>query len=237
MDTIVGSAFSFKKIRSKIHTPFPNFDFKVKTMIERLKRYQNSWFGIVLSILSCLFIIGTAAPSQAVNDQFAVNQVSITEYQQQAESELIAQNGDSLSKPMKFKRFAAILSGDEIFPNAVPTQASGTLGAVLVDNRLIVRGDFRGLSSPLRDYVADPSPQTNPKVTSAVHIHRGSAQQNGPTVFSLEVIPESNGLNGRVKGNYILTDDQLKDLNSGLLYIDIHTKGFRPGELRGILKA
>ncbi len=206
-------------------------------MIARLKRYQNSLFGIVLSIITCLFIVNTAAPSQAVNDQFAANQITIAKYQQQAESEFIAQKDDLIGKSMKMKRFAAILSGDEIFPNLVPTQASGTLGAVLIDNRLIVRGDFRGLSSPLRDYVADPSTQTNPKVTSAVHIHRGSAQQNGPTVFSLEVIPESNGLNGRVKGNYILTDDQLKDLNSGLLYIDIHTKGFRPGELRGILKA
>jgi len=206
-------------------------------MIERLKRYQNSLFGIVLSIITCLFIIGTATPSQAVNAQFAANQVSITKYQQQAESEFIAQKSGSLSKPMKFKRFAAILSGDEIFPNAVPTQASGTLGAVLLDNRLIVRGDFRGLSSPLRDYVADPSTQTNPKVTSAVHIHRGSAQQNGPTEFSLEVTLEADGLNGRAKGNYILTEDQLKALNSGLLYVDIHTKGFRLGELRGILKA
>lgn len=206
-------------------------------MIERLKRYQNSLFGIVLSIITCLFIVNTATPSQAVNAQFEANQISITKYQQQAESELIAQNSGSLIKPMKLKRFAAILSGDEIYPNPVPTQASGTLGAVLIDNRLLVRGDFRGLSSPLRDYVADPSPQTNPKVTSAVHIHRGSAEQNGPTVFSLEVILESNGLNGRVKGDYVLTDAQLKDLNSGLLYIDIHTKGFRPGELRGILKA
>lgn len=206
-------------------------------MIEYMKRYKNVFTAIVLSAIACLFVVVTATPSQAVNELVAANQISVADYQKEAELELLAQAEGSKIEALELKRFIAILSGDEIFPTPVSTSASGTLGAVLNGNRLIVRGDFRNLSSPLRDYAVDPSTQVTPKVTTAVHIHRGSAQQNGPTEYSLQVMLEPNGLNGRVKGDQILTDDQLKALNSGLLYIDIHTKGFRPGELRGILKA
>lgn len=209
-----------------------------------IKKYQKLLFGVVLSIATCFFAIGTTAPSQSMNsaanplDAHALtNQVSLINYQQQAETELIAQSGTLVSQAIELKRFAAILSGDNVYPSSVETKAYGVLGAALNSNRLIVRGGFFGLSSPLRDYAADPVSPPNPKITSGVHIHRGTSNQNGPFQYALEIQIKADGLSGNVKGEYTLTDEQLQALNSGGLYVDIHTKGFRAGELRGILKA
>lgn len=213
-------------------------------MSKFIKKYQKVLFGLVLSIAACLFAIATTAPSQSMNSiansldtQVSINQVSLINYQQQAERELIAQNSTSVSQAIVLKRFAAILSGDNIYPSSVETKAYGVIGAALNGNRLIVRGGFFGLSSPLRDYAADPASPPNPKITSGVHIHRGTSNQNGPFQYALEIQVNAGGLSGNVKGEYTLTDEQLQALNSGELYVDIHTKGFRGGELRGILKA
>ncbi|PZO44118.1 MAG: CHRD domain-containing protein [Pseudanabaena frigida] len=213
-------------------------------MIEYVKRYQKFLVGIVLGIATCFFAISTTAPVQSmnstmnsVNTQFVENQISLINYQQQAESELIAQNSTLVSQALELKRFAAILSGDEIYPTPSTTLATGVVGAALNGNRLIVRGGFRALSSPLRDYATDPLNPPNPKITSGVHIHRGTPAQNGPFQYALDVQVNADGLSGNVKGEYTLTDEQLQALNSGGLYVDLHTKGFRTGELRGILKA
>jgi hypothetical protein len=215
-------------------------------MVEFVRRYQRLLLGIVLSIVACFFAISTAAPSQSMNStvnsvdsQSLANQMSLSNYQQQAESELIAQNGTLVSQglPIELKRFAAILLGDEIYPKPVETTAWGVVGAALNGNRLIVRGGFRGLSTPLRDYATDPLVPPNPNITSGVHIHRGAANQNGPFQYALEVQLNTDGLSGNVKGEYTLTDEQLQAINSGGIYVDLHTKGFRAGELRGILKA
>ena len=211
-------------------------------MIEFVKKYQKLLFGVVLSIATCLFAISTAAPSQSMNpidSQSLSTQMSLINYQQQAESELISQNGTLISQGLApdLKRFAAILSGDNIYPKPVETMAWGVVGAALNGNRLIVRGGFRGLSTTLRDYATDPLVPPNPNITSGIHIHRGTANQNGPFQYALEVQPNTDGLSGNVRGEYTLTDEQLQALNTGGLYVDLHTKGFRAGELRGILKA
>ncbi len=211
-------------------------------MIEFVRKYQKLLFGVVLSIATCLFAISTAAPSQSMNpidSQSLSTQMSLINYQQQAESELISQNGTLISQGLapNLKRFAAILSGDNIYPKPVETMAWGVVGAALNGNRLIVRGGFRGLSTTLRDYATDPLVPPNPNITSGIHIHRGTANQNGPFQYALEVLPNTDGLSGNVRGEYTLTDEQLQALNTGGLYVDLHTKGFRAGELRGILKA
>jgi len=212
-------------------------------MIEYVKRYQKLLFGIFLGIITCFFAVSIAAPSQSitptinsVNMQLLSNEASLISYQQQAESVLIAQ--DSMSSQGSYlKRFVAVLSGDDVYPTPAMTFATGAVGAALNGNRLIVRGDFRGLSSPLRDYATDPVSPPNPKITSGVHMHRGTPKENGPFQNTLEVQIEPNGLNGRVKGEFTLTDEQLQALNNGTLYIDLHAKSFRAGELRGVLKA
>ncbi len=213
-------------------------------MIEYVKRYQKLLFGIFLALITCFFAVSIAAPSQSiiptinsVNMQLLSNEASSVSYQQQVESILIAQ--DSMSSQGSYlKRFVAVLSVDDVYPTpAMTSYATGAVGAALNGNRLVVRGDFRGLSSPLRDYATDPVSPPNPKITSGVHMHRGTPKENGPFQNALEVQIEPNGLNGRVKGEFTLTDEQLQALNNGTLYIDLHTKSFRAGELRGVLKA
>jgi len=169
-----------------------------------------------------------------------------TAIQHQREAEVVLQteifqartDGGLLAQAdIKPNRFIAILSGKDIAPNSVSTSANGALGAVLVENRLVVRGSFGNLSSGLRDYATDPSVPPNPNITSGVHIHRGSPTENGPFQHALQVESAKDGLSGSLRGEYTLTPEQLQALNSGGLYVDLHTKTFRAGELRGILKA
>lgn len=205
-----------------------------------LKKYQRLLIGIFLGLITCFFAVNIAAPSQSINPvdtQLLSNESRLINYQQQAESVLIAQGSMSSQSSYLLKRFSAILSADDVYPNAASTFSTGAIGAVLNGNRLVLRGDYRSLSSPPRDYAIDPPSPPNPKITSGVHIHRGSAKENGPFQYALEIQPQSDGLNGRVKGELTLTDEQLQALNSGGLYVDLHTKNFRAGELRGILKA
>jgi CHRD domain len=108
------------------------------------------------------------------------------------------------------------------------------LPAVLVGDRLVMRGDFSRLSSPLRDYATDPVTPPNPNITSAVHIHQGDTAQNGPFQYALTVMLDNTGLDGRFAGDYTLTSAQLQALSDGNLYVDIHTSQNRAGELRGI---
>ncbi|BAS57705.1 CHRD domain-containing protein [Leptolyngbya boryana IAM M-101] len=152
---------------------------------------------------------------------------------QEAESVLMAQGMSSSS----LQRYAAILTNNNVVPNAPSTSATGVAGAALAGDRLIVRGDFGGLSSGLRDYAADPVNPPNPNITSAVHIHRGEPNQNGPFQYALTVTLNDTAMGGRFAGEYTLTAEQLQALSEGNLYVDIHTKQNRAGELRGIFRA
>ncbi len=134
------------------------------------------------------------------------------------------------------QRFSTRLVGDTIVPVPAMTSASGAVGAVLSGNRLVVRGAFRRLTAPLRDYATDPLNPPNPNITSAIHIHRGSPQENGPFLYALTVQTAGDGLMGTFSGEFNLSEEQVALLNSGNLYVDVHTRAFRGGELRGALK-
>lgn len=211
-------------------------------MIKAFKRYKKFLYSLALGIAICLLAINISAPAQShnvspttISSRLADNSISLTIYQQQAEAELLAES-NLISQSVNFTRFAAILSGDEIYPSPVSTNAGGVVGAALFGDRLIVRGGFYSLSSPLRDYATDPLVPPNPNITSGVHIHRGAAKANGPFQYALQVQVNPDGVSGNVKGEYTLTAEQLQALNSGGLYVDLHTKSNRAGELRGILK-
>ncbi|MDX2098150.1 MAG: CHRD domain-containing protein [Leptolyngbyaceae cyanobacterium bins.59] len=151
----------------------------------------------------------------------------------EAESVLMAQGMPDLG----MQRYAAILMPNNVVPSGPTTTATGVAGAVLMGDRLVVRGDFGSLSSPLRDYAADPVSPPNPNITSGVHIHRGDASQNGPFQYALTVMLNPSELGGRFSGAYTLTAEQKQALMNGQLYVDIHTKQNRAGELRGIFRA
>jgi hypothetical protein len=135
------------------------------------------------------------------------------------------------------QRYVAILTAGSVVPNMPMTEARAAGGAVLVGDRLIVRGDFSNLSSAFRDYATDPVNPPNPKITSGVHVHLGEPGKNGPFQYALTVMPNADGMGGRFMGEYVLSGEQMQALKAGNLYLDLHTKLNRSGELRGVLRA
>ncbi|MEP0957485.1 CHRD domain-containing protein [Microcoleus sp. FACHB-1515] len=132
------------------------------------------------------------------------------------------------------RRYVAVLTKDNVVVPATPsTGAFSAAGAVLVGDRLIVRGDFSNLTSALRDFATDPVDPPNPNITSGIHIHQGDPTINGPFQYALEVSPNVNQTSGRFRGEFTLTSEQLQALSNGNLYVDIHTQRNRAGEMRG----
>ena len=131
--------------------------------------------------------------------------------------------------------YVAVLSKHNVVPTAPMTSARGAVGAVLVGDRLVVRGSFADLSSAMRDYRTDPVNPPNANITSAFHIHQGDASENGPFQYALDVMMDDTGHGGNAMGEYMLTNEQLQALADGKLYVDLHTTVNRGGELRGLL--
>jgi len=156
---------------------------------------------------------------------------SLADHLRAAESVLLAQ--DMADGPMT--SYVALLSKANVVPTTPETQARGTVGAVLMGDRLVVHGNFANLSSPLRDYAADPVDPPNPNITSAFHIHQGEPTSNGPFQYALQIMLDGTGQGGIATGDYTLTPEQKQALASGQLYLDLHTTQNRGGELRGIL--
>ena len=220
-----------------------------------MKKVQPILFNFFLGAITCVLIVGFSVPSlskitsilsvpsgdaqsfstshsgQSAQVQNLINQQLMSNLQE-AESVLMAQSTSGIS----LQRYGAILSNNNVVANAPSTSATGVAGAALVGERLVVRGDFSRLSSELRDYVADPVSPPNPNITSAVHIHRGEPTENGPFQYALTVTLRENQRSGRFAGDYTLTSEQLQALSDGKLYVDLHTKQQRAGELRGILR-
>jgi hypothetical protein len=221
-----------------------------------MKKAQRTLFNFFIGAITCVLLVATSStPSlskvtsilsvqsgnaqSSKTSQFAqpaqiqnpIDRHLMSDLQA-AESVLMAQS----TPERPFQRYVAILTSNNVVPNAPSTSASGVAGATLVGERLIVRGDFSRLSSALRDYATDPVSPPNPNITSAAHIHRGESSQNGPFQYALSVTLKENAGSGRLAGDYTLTSEQLQALSEGKLYIDIHTKQNRAGELRGVLR-
>lgn len=202
-----------------------------------MNKAKRGLFNFLLGTIACVLLIGlSTAPSfsrsaQPTQIQAPINQHLMTDLQA-AESVLIAQGMSTSSMQL----YAAILTKNSVVASTPSTFATGVAGAALVGDRLVVRGDFGQLSSALRDYATDPLNPPNPNITSAVHIHRGEPNQNGPFQYALTVTLNDTGMGGRFAGEYTLTAEQLQALSEGKLYVDIHTKQNRAGELRGIFR-
>ncbi|MBF2028602.1 MAG: CHRD domain-containing protein [Oscillatoriales cyanobacterium C42_A2020_001] len=199
-----------------------------------MRRTQRTLFNFLLSAMTCLLLISTSAPVFSKTDLQPTAIAPVHQsINQDATADWLAQ-GMMMDKATK--RYEAVLSSKNVVPNAPSTSATGKVKAMLKGDRLMVQGSFADLSSPLRDYVADPVNPPNPKITSAAHIHRGNPDQNGPFQYALTVDLNKSGLGGKLSGMYPLTSEQLQALSEGKLYIDIHTQKNRAGELRGILQ-
>jgi methionine-rich copper-binding protein CopC len=65
---------------------------------------------------------------------------------------------------------------------------------------------------------------------TGAHVHRGGPKENGPHVFDL-----INDSFAAVGGTAVLSDSAVRDLLAGNLYINVHSKEFPAGLLRGQL--
>lgn len=223
-----------------------------------MSRSRKSLVSLVLGLITCLMIVGVSTPSMSKSfDRLAIAPIAaeshlirdaapqLAMHLQAAETALLAQAEPTAPAPMPtdiapmrsapMVSYVAVMTGKATVPSA-STFAFGSAGAVLVGNRFVVRGNFSGLNSPLRDFATDPVNPPNPNVNSGIHVHKGEPSKNGPFQYALEVQPGADQLSGRFKGEYMLTDEQLQALSNGTLYMDLHTKQNRAGELRGIFK-
>lgn len=205
--------------------------------------------NLFLGVATCFFLVGLAAtpsfsnPASGFSSLRSVQLTSnsdlfpqqIAANLQEATSASIAQAQGMVDSSVA--RYVAVLTKNGVVAANPSTSAFGSAGAVLVGDRLIVRGDYSNLSSTLRDYATDPLDPPNPSITSGIHIHQGESTANGPFQYALEVNPDQTELAGRFSGAYTLTNEQIQALSEGNLYVDIHTKQNRAGELRGIFQS
>jgi hypothetical protein len=117
--------------------------------------------------------------------------------------------------------------GDMVPGEDVP--AMGTFDVIYDDttNTLKIQGRFSDLTSDLLP-VGSVDLEGNPQ--SAIHLHQGRAGENGPILRNLTVNED-----GSFEGTFTLTDEEEALLLDQALYVNIHTKTFGAGELRGQL--
>lgn len=103
---------------------------------------------------------------------------------------------------------------------------SGALTAVLAGNKLTINGSFSGLHSP----------------ATTAHIQRGLAKGvRGPAVLDLHVTGQArdtsrlNSYKAEIHDSVELTPEQLEDLRSARLYVQIDSEGAPDGNLWGWL--
>jgi CHRD domain len=93
---------------------------------------------------------------------------------------------------------------------------SGLLTAALTGNKLTISGNFAKLRSPATE----------------AHIHRGAKGIRGPAILDLMV---SKAASGSVSGSVTLSPEQIEDLRTGRLYVQIDSEGAPGGNLWGWL--
>lgn len=216
-----------------------------------MKKYQSLLSKFSLSAFALIFVANFSVPSHALSNGEAdikTNQLAMmhNDSEEMEAVEETSTNNETMEAQMEtmeeeaemgFKVMTSMLSGDNVYPEAVTTDAGGVAVAILSENNtLMVYGSFSGLSSALRDYETDPVNPPNPAITSAVHLHIGTPEENGSFARALSVTTSEDGLSGLFTGTYELSEEEVMALEEGNLYIDIHTTENRGGELRGIVR-
>jgi len=109
---------------------------------------------------------------------------------------------------------STILNGEETIPRNISTAlASGTATIAWDDSVLLVSV-----------FVSDVLP-------TAVHLHHAPPDSIGLTVLELRRV----GASAVWEGSVSLTDEQIRSLEFGNFYLDVHTLAYPSGELRGQL--
>lgn len=122
------------------------------------------------------------------------------------------------------QEYRAILSGHHQ-STPVMTLASGEVAGILDGDTLRLSGAFDGIRSGVDTAIA-----------GGAHLHSGIAGMNGGVVTALNPTL-SEGMNGGIfdvaTNTYALDEDLKGALNARALYINIHSRDHRGGELRG----
>ncbi len=118
-------------------------------------------------------------------------------------------------------QFQARVSGSNEVPS-VNSHGTGMITVTLTGDHIKVTGHFSGLGS---DYKAS-------------HIHFGNAGSNGNPVFELKPIIGKDKRSGTYtadKNTFEISQKEIKALQEGRMYINIHSQENVAGELRGQL--
>ncbi len=125
-----------------------------------------------------------------------------------------AQNGQSV------ETFKAHLSPVPINISMMSTIAgSGSLTVTLRGKQLTIEGTFEGLRSP----------------ATTAQIHRAPMGIPGPAIVNLTELTVTKAQKGTVSGTLELSPDQIADLRSGRLYVQIQSERAPDGNLWGWL--
>ncbi|MEZ4776725.1 MAG: CHRD domain-containing protein [Bacteroidia bacterium] len=103
----------------------------------------------------------------------------------------------------------------------------GSLKAEIQGNQLIVTGSFNNLQGDF-----------NPAVAGGSHLHLGLAGSNGGIVFPLKPTLDPNNKGGTFEADsntFTLSAGMRDTLKARMLYANIHTTLYAPGEIRGQL--
>jgi hypothetical protein len=115
--------------------------------------------------------------------------------------------------------FKARLSPVPINATMMSTVAGlGSLTATLAGKQLTITGTFEGLRSP----------------ATTAQLHRGPKGIRGPAILDLD-LTISKAMKGTFSGSVDLTPDQIADLRSGRLYVQIQSERAPDGNLWGWL--
>ncbi|MGB3508216.1 MAG: CHRD domain-containing protein [Microcoleaceae cyanobacterium] len=106
--------------------------------------------------------------------------------------------------------------------------AEGAINVFLDGNNLQIEGTFSDLSSDLF-LVGDEDSEGNSQ--SSIHLHQAAANSGGPIIRNFDVFDNGDG-SGGFFGDFTLTEEEITAVESGNLYVNLHTENNNSGELR-----
>jgi hypothetical protein len=121
----------------------------------------------------------------------------------------------ALASPSATKKYKAALLGSNVVPKQGPASGNGTARFTVNGLRVCWKITISGIDTPL-----------------AAHVHRGTALSTGPVIVAL-------GKHFKPVGCTAISEDAALAIgacNCGGVYVDVHTKKFPKGAIRGALE-
>ncbi|NET24063.1 CHRD domain-containing protein [Okeania sp. SIO1I7] len=112
-----------------------------------------------------------------------------------------------------------------------PSDGSGSFYAALSGNTLNISGGFSVVSSDLLNVGPSEDSEGNPQ--SSVHLHLGGLGENGDILRNLTVVETDGVGEGFFSGSFTLDETEVAAVESGEVYLNLHTENNPSGELRG----